>query len=52
MRGLPSILSLYRNEFDKLNNTRTRMLYLFIIGYLDCFEISFLPLKRLKGYVH
>ena len=25
-RGLPSILSLFRNEFDKLNNTRARML--------------------------
>ena len=26
MRGLPSILSLFRNEFKKINNTRTRML--------------------------
>ena len=26
MRGLPSILSLFRNEFDKFNNTRARML--------------------------
>ena len=26
MRGLPSILSFFRNEFDKFNNTRTRML--------------------------
>ena len=26
MRGLPSILSFYRNEFDKFNNTRARML--------------------------
>ena len=26
MRGLPSILSLFRNEFDKLNNTITQML--------------------------
>ena len=25
MRGLPSILSLYRNKFNKLNNTRARM---------------------------
>ena len=32
MRGLPSILSLFRNEFNKVNNTRTRMLdSLFII---------------------
>ena len=26
MRGLPSILSLFRNEFNKLNNIRARML--------------------------
>ena len=26
MRGLPSILSLFRNEFNKLNNTRARTL--------------------------
>ena len=26
MRGLPSILSLFRNEFNKFTNTRTRML--------------------------
>ena len=26
MRGLPSILSLFRNEFDKFNKTRARML--------------------------
>ena len=25
MRGLPSILSHFRNEFDKFNNTRARM---------------------------
>ena len=25
MRGLPSILSLFRNDFNKLNNTRARM---------------------------
>ena len=25
MRGLQSILSLFRNDFDKLNNTRARM---------------------------
>ena len=25
MRGLPSILSLFRNEFNKINNTRARM---------------------------
>ena len=26
MRDLPSILSLFRNKFDKFNNTRARML--------------------------
>ena len=26
MRGLPSILSFFRNEFNKFNNTRVRML--------------------------
>ena len=26
MRGLPSILSLLRNEFNKFNNTRARLL--------------------------
>ena len=26
MRGLPSILSLFRNEFNKFNNRRARML--------------------------
>ena len=26
MRGLPSILSLFRNEFNKFNNKRARML--------------------------
>ena len=26
MRGLPSILSLFRNEFKNFNNTRARML--------------------------
>ena len=26
MRGLPSILSLFSNEFNKFNNTRARML--------------------------
>ena len=26
MRGLPSVLSLFRNDFNKFNNTRARML--------------------------
>ena len=27
MQGLPSKLSLFRNKFNKFNNTRARMLY-------------------------
>ena len=37
MRGLPSILSLFRNEFNKFNNTRARMLdsiYMFGLFHL------------------
>ena len=30
MRGLPSILSLIRNEWNKFNNTRARMICLFV----------------------
>ena len=30
MRGLPSILSLFRNEFNKFNNTKARGLFLFL----------------------
>ena len=32
MRGLPSILSLFRNEFNKFNNTRVRMLGSIVIS--------------------
>ena len=42
MRGLPSILSLFSNEFDTFNNTRARMLdSIYHMTYY--FEISFLP---------
>ena len=50
MRGLPSILSLFCNKFNKFNTTRARtldsvyhndMTFLKIVN----FEISFLPLK-------
>ena len=37
MRGLPRILSLFRNEFNKFNNIRARMLdsiYHMILEYL------------------
>ena len=41
MRGLPSILSLFRNKFNKFNNTRARMLDSILISYdSDFFEIS------------
>ena len=36
MRGLPSILSLFRNEFNEFNNTGARMLdsiYHMALGY-------------------
>ena len=46
MRGLPSILSLFRNEFNKFNNTRARMLDSIYHMTLRLFEISFLPFKR------
>ena len=38
MRGLPSILSLFRNEFNKFNNTGARMLnsiYHRTLNYLE-----------------
>ena len=46
MRGLPSILSLFRNEFNKFNNTRARMLDSIYHMTLRLFEISLPPLKR------
>ena len=30
MRGLPSILSLFRNEFNRFNYTRSRMLRFYL----------------------
>ena len=33
MRGLPSILSLFHNEFNKFNNTRARMLDSIYLSY-------------------
>ena len=41
MRGLPSILSLFRNEFNKFNNTRSTNVR-FYLSYDEYFEISFL----------
>ena len=42
MRGLPSILSLFRNEFYKFNNTRAGMLDSIYHMTLRLLEISFL----------
>ena len=44
MRGLPSILSLFRNEFNKFNNTGARMLD--SIYHMTNTLKSFLALKR------
>ena len=44
MRDLSSILSLFRNEFNKFNNTRARMLD-YIYHMTDNFKISFLAQK-------
>ena len=42
MRGLPSILSLFRNEFNKFNKTRARMLdsIYHMTLRLRCYRIS------------
>ena len=45
MRGLPSILSLFRNELYKFNNTKARMLDSIFHDKKDYLEISFLALK-------
>ena len=46
MRGLSSILSLFRNKFNKFNNKGARMLDSIYHMTLDYVEISFLALKR------
>ena len=46
MRGLPSILSLFRNEFNKFNNTGARMLDSIYHMTLNFFEVSLLTVKR------
>ena len=42
MRGLPSILSLFRNEFNKFNNYNKRTNVRFYLSYYKHSEISFL----------
>ena len=46
MRGLPSILSLFRNEFNKFNNTGARMLDYIYHMILKILKIAFLVRKR------
>ena len=41
MPGLPSILSLFRNEFDKFNNTAAGMLHSVYQIALQLFKITF-----------
>ena len=43
MRGLPRILSLFRNEFNKFNNTRTRM--------LDSINHNIMTLRLLRNII-
>ena len=45
MRALPSILSLFRNEFNKFNNTRARMLDSI---YHTVSHFSYAPLIKCK----
>ena len=47
MRGFPSFLSLFRNEFNKCNKTGARMLNGFKRMTLKYFEIAFLASKKL-----
>ena len=48
MRGLSSILSLFRNEFNKFINTETRMLdSIYHMTQIYIFIIAFLVRKRL-----
>ena len=48
MRGLSSILSLFRNEFNKFINTETRMLdSIYHMTQIYIFIIAFLVQKRL-----
>ena len=42
MRGLPSILSFFRNPFNKFNNTGARTLESIYLLFIY-FEISFMP---------
>ena len=43
MRGLPSILSLFRNEFNKFNTTEARMLD-------SIYHMTFKSILKLQSY--
>ena len=47
MRGLPSILSLVRNELNKFNNTEERMLNSIYYKTSNLLKITVLARKRL-----
>ena len=51
MRGLPSILSLFRNEFNKFNNTGARMLDSIYHMTLTLFLFYIFRVKTL-GFCH
>ena len=46
MRGLPSILSLFRNEFNKFNNTGAQILDSIYHMTLKLFNFAFLVWSR------
>ena len=48
MRGLSSILSLFRNEFNKFNNTRARMLDSI---YHMTLRLLLNPISRVKNVI-
>ena len=53
MRGLPSILSLFRNSFNKFNNTRAQMLdsiYHMIKSHFRRKSVLILPLCMQRCY--
>ena len=51
MRGLPSILLLLRNEFNKFNNTGARMLDYIYLGTLNSLKNRIFGVKTAK-YCH
>ena len=51
MRGLPSILSLFRNKFDKFNNTGARMFDSICQMTLELFSNHIFGVKT-SGFCH